>query len=76
MFVLLGLLDVKVKADQPELSIDDPDMSIAEKLAKIRVQTLVHEYLSAQDLQLLGEAGMSDAVQTFVDKDDIHSIQG
>lgn len=70
------MVDTKVQADQPELSIDDPDMSVAEKLAKIRVQTLVHEYLSAQDLQLLGEEGMSDAVQTFVDKDDIHSIQG
>ena len=65
----------KVKADMPELSIDDPDLSVAEKLSKVRVQTLVKEYLAAQELQLLGEAGMSDAIETFVDKDDSHAIQ-
>lgn len=65
----------KVAIDQPELSIDDPDLSISEKLAKVRVATLVNEYLAAQELQLLGEAGMSDAIQMFVEKDDIHAIQ-
>lgn len=65
----------KVIADQPELSIDDPELSNAEKLSKVRVQTLVREYLAAQELQLLGESGMSDAIETFVDKDDIHAIQ-
>ncbi|KAF8581791.1 DNA repair exonuclease [Ramaria rubella] len=63
-----------VFTDEPELSIDDPDMPVREKLEKIRVATLVKEYLAAQELQLLGENGMSDAIQTFVDKDDIHSI--
>ena len=66
----------KVKADEPELSIDDPNLSNAEKLSKVRVQTLVNEYLAAQELQLLGENGMSDAIQTYVDKDDPHAIQG
>lgn len=65
----------KVVVEQPELSIDDPNLTIAEKLSKVRVHTLVHEYLAAQELQLLGEAGMSDAIEMFVDKDDIHSIQ-
>lgn len=65
----------KVIADQPELSINDPELSNAEKLSKVRVQTLVREYLAAQELQLLGESGMSDAIETFVDKDDIHAIQ-
>ncbi|KAF9484132.1 DNA repair exonuclease [Pholiota conissans] len=65
----------KVNIDQPELSIDDPDLSISEKLAKVRVGTLVKEYLAAQELQLLGEGGMSDAIQMFVEKDDIHAIQ-
>ncbi|KAK7460995.1 meiotic recombination [Stygiomarasmius scandens] len=65
----------KVAIDQPELSIDDPDLSVSEKLAKVRVGTLVKEYLSAQELQLLGEGGMSDAIQMFVEKDDIHAIQ-
>ena len=65
----------KVRADEPELSIDDPELSVAEKLSKVRVQTLVREYLAAQELQLLGEAGMSDAIELFVDKDDLHAIQ-
>ncbi|KJA23840.1 hypothetical protein HYPSUDRAFT_39364 [Hypholoma sublateritium FD-334 SS-4] len=65
----------KVAIDQPELSIDDPDLSISEKLARVRVGTLVKEYLAAQELQLLGEGGMSDAIQMFVEKDDIHAIQ-
>ena len=64
----------KVAIDQPELSIDDPDLTNSEKLAKVRVGTLVKEYLAAQELQLLGENGMSDAIQMFVDKDDIHAI--
>jgi len=65
----------KVVVDQPELSIDNPNLSISEKLEKVRVGTLVKEYLSAQELQLLGENGMSDAIQMFVEKDDIHAIQ-
>ncbi|KAF9523790.1 Metallo-dependent phosphatase-like protein [Crepidotus variabilis] len=65
----------KVKIDQPELSIDDPDLSISEKLAKVRVGTLVKEYLAAQELQVIGEGGMSDAIRVFVEKDDIHAIQ-
>ncbi|KAG6333585.1 hypothetical protein ID866_5501 [Astraeus odoratus] len=65
----------KVTVDEPELSIDDPDLSISEKLSKVRMQTLVKEYLAAQELQLLGEAGMSDAIQMFVEKDDSHAIQ-
>jgi double-strand break repair protein MRE11 len=57
------------------LSIDDPELSVQEKLAKVRVQMLVQEYLAAQELQLLGEAGMSDAIRMFVEKDDIHAIE-
>ncbi|KAK0220947.1 Mre11 DNA-binding presumed domain-containing protein [Armillaria nabsnona] len=65
----------KVAIDQPELSIDDPNMSASEKLEKVRVSTLVKEYLAAQEPQLLGENGMSDAIQMFVEKDDTHAIQ-
>ncbi|KAH8112242.1 DNA repair exonuclease [Phellopilus nigrolimitatus] len=60
--------------EQPELSIDDPDLTVSEKLAKIRVATLVKEYLASQEMQLLGEGGMGDAIQTFVEKDDPHAI--
>ncbi|OAX43761.1 DNA repair exonuclease [Rhizopogon vinicolor AM-OR11-026] len=62
-------------ADQPELSIDDPDLTTSEKLAKVRVQTLVQEYLAAQELQVLGEAGMGEAIRMFVEKDDGWAIQ-
>ena len=61
--------------DQPELSIDDPDLTISEKISRLRVQTLVKEFLGAQELQLLGEPAMSVAIETFVDKDDTHAIQ-
>ncbi|KAG1807498.1 Metallo-dependent phosphatase-like protein [Suillus subaureus] len=61
--------------DQPELSIDDPDLTTSEKLAKVRVQTLVQEYLAAQELQVLGEAGMNEAIRMFVEKDDGWAIQ-
>ncbi|EKM78361.1 hypothetical protein AGABI1DRAFT_129478 [Agaricus bisporus var. burnettii JB137-S8] len=64
----------KVAIDEPELSIDDPELSVQEKLSKVRVQTLVREYLAAQELQLLGETGMSDAIQMYVEKDDLHAI--
>lgn len=64
-----------VDIDEPELSIDDPNLSVSEKLAKVRVATLVKEYLAAQELQLLGEAGMGEAIQLFVEKDDTHAIQ-
>ncbi|KAG7095679.1 meiotic recombination, variant 2 [Marasmius oreades] len=65
----------KVDLNHPELSIDDPDLTVSEKLARVRVGNLVKEYLGAQQLQLLGEGGMSGAIQMFVEKDDIHAIQ-
>lgn len=60
--------------EEPELSIDDPDLTVSEKLARVRVETLVREYLANQEMQLLGEIGMGDAIQTFVEKDDTHAI--
>lgn len=65
----------KVTAEEPEL--DDPaeaDMSSSEKLARVRVAGLVKRYLEAQELQLLGEMEMSDAIAMFVEKDDTHAI--
>ncbi len=55
-------------------SLDDPGLSTSEKLERVRVQNLVREYLAAQELQLLNEAGLSDAIGAFVEKDDGHSI--
>ncbi|THH02036.1 hypothetical protein EW026_g770 [Hermanssonia centrifuga] len=64
----------KIVVEQPELSIDDPELTTSEKLSRVRVETLVQEYLAAQELQVLAQLGMSDAIETFVDKDDIHAI--
>ncbi|KAK7042496.1 double-strand break repair protein [Favolaschia claudopus] len=66
----------KVLAEEPEL--EDPeeaDMTTSEKLARVRVAGLVKKYLEAQELQLLGEMEMSDAIAMFVEKDDTHAIQ-
>jgi double-strand break repair protein MRE11 len=68
-------LKKKIQIDQPSLSIDDPELSISEKLSRVRVQTLVKEFLAAQEVQLLAENGMADAIELFVDKDDTHSIE-
>ena len=43
----------KVTIHQPGLCINDPELSISRK-KKVRVHTLVDEYLAAQWLQLLG----------------------
>ena len=64
-----------IKLDEVVTSIDDPEMSTSEKLARVRVETLVREYLQSQEMQILGDLGMSDAIQTFVEKDDSHAIQ-
>ncbi|KAJ6590952.1 Metallo-dependent phosphatase-like protein [Mycena vulgaris] len=67
----------KVSAEDPELDDDplDAGLSNSEKLARVRVGTLVKKYLEAQELQLLGEMEMSDAIAMFVEKDDTHAIQ-
>jgi len=36
---------------------------------------LVKEYLFAQELELLDERGISDAIQMLIDKDDTHAIE-
>lgn len=65
----------RVVADEPEFDGDEEGDGL-EKLAagQVRVHSLVQEYLRAQEMQLLGEAGMSDAIQIFVEKDDPHAI--
>ncbi|KAI0249783.1 DNA repair exonuclease [Lactifluus subvellereus] len=68
----------RVVADEPELvGLDgDEEGDGLDKLAagRVRVHSLVQEYLRAQEMQLLGETGMSDAIQVFVEKDDVHAI--
>lgn len=67
----------RVNADEPISLEDDEDGEGGEKLVagRVRMRTLVQDYLKAQELQLLGESGMANAIQVFVEKDDIHAIQ-
>ena len=67
----------RVNADEPISLEDDEDAEGGEKLVagRVRMRTLVQDYLKAQELQLLGESGMANAIQVFVEKDDIHAIQ-
>ncbi|EED85777.1 predicted protein [Postia placenta Mad-698-R] len=65
----------KIMTDQAEPSIDKPEFSFAEGLSKVRVQTPIREYPAMREPQLLGEPCMPDAIEAFVDKEDIFSIQ-
>jgi double-strand break repair protein MRE11 len=61
----------------PDADGDDGEGgSAAERLSRVRVETLVREYLAQAELQLLGEAGMGAAIAAFVEKDDPHAIAG
>lgn len=55
---------------------EDPESLTAdERLSKLRMATLVKQYLQAQSLDVLVENGMEDAVMRFVDKDDKDAIK-
>ena len=55
---------------------DDPTALTAnDRLAKLRMANLVKQYLKAQELEVLVEGGMEDAVMRFVEKDDRDAIK-
>lgn len=55
---------------------DDPSAgTVSDRLAKLRMSNLVRQYLQAQNLEVLVEGGMEDAVMRFVDKDDRDAIK-
>ena len=55
---------------------DDPTALTAnDRLAKLRMANLVKQYLKAQELEVLIEGGMEDAVMRFVEKDDRDAIK-
>ncbi|ORX38057.1 Mre11 DNA-binding presumed domain-domain-containing protein [Kockovaella imperatae] len=55
---------------------DDPNaMTASDRLAKLRMSNLVRQYLQAQQLEVLVENGLEDAVMRFVDKDDRDAIK-
>lgn len=55
---------------------EDPESLTADgRLSKLRMATLVKQYLQAQSLDVLVENGMEEAVMRFVDKDDKDAIK-
>lgn len=50
-------------------------VSTSDRLSKLRMSNLVHQYLKAQELEVLVEPGMEDAVMRFVEKDDRDAIK-
>jgi double-strand break repair protein MRE11 len=55
---------------------DDPSAAtVNERLSKLRMANLVKQYLQAQNLEVLVENGLEDAVMRFVDKDDRDAIK-
>ena len=62
--------------DEGDWAEDDPAAITAnDRLAKLRMANLVRQYLQAQNLEVLVENGMEDAVMRFVDKDDRDAIR-
>ncbi|KAI9345293.1 putative meiotic DNA double-strand break processing-related protein, partial [Obelidium mucronatum] len=52
----------------------DMPLNLPEKLDKFQVQDLVDEFLSAQNLEILPENGIGEAVRLFVEKEDKEAI--
>lgn len=50
-------------------------MTVRDRLAKLEMSSLVKGYLKAQELQVLAENGLENAVMRFVDKEDKDAIR-
>jgi double-strand break repair protein MRE11 len=66
--------------DEEEEEWEDNDenpaaATVSERLSKLRMASLVKQYLQAQNLEVLVENGLEDAVMRFVDKDDKDAIK-
>lgn len=62
--------------EEEEWKDDDPAaMTANDRLSKLRMANLVKQYLQAQNLEVLVENGLEDAVMRFVEKDDKDAIK-
>jgi double-strand break repair protein MRE11 len=62
--------------DDDDDEVDDPNaLTTSDRLSKLRMANLVRQYLQAQNLEVLVEGGLEDAVMRFVDKDDKDAIK-
>ena len=78
----LTSIESKNVPDAPEDEMEDEDweddaegLTTTERLSKLRMANLVKQYLQAQNLEVLVEGGLEDAVMRFVDKDDKDAIK-
>lgn len=62
-------------ADKKKSELVNIDAFLPEKLDNFRVEDLVTEYLNAQNLDILPENELGDAVRMFVEKDDKDAIK-
>lgn len=54
---------------------EDGALTTEDRLSKLRMSSLVKQYLKAQELDVLVEGGMENAVMRFVEKDDRDAIK-
>lgn len=58
-----------------EAADGEEQMTVRDRLAKLEMSSLVRGYLKAQELQVLAENGLENAVMRFVDKEDKDAIK-
>lgn len=64
-----------LKGFDEDLNAIDLEAMLPGKLDTFRVEDLVAEYLNAQNLEVLPEEGLGEAVKDFVEKDDREAIK-
>jgi double-strand break repair protein MRE11 len=77
-FQILHRLAVLIKIEKDKTENERPSAAILNSIAdddSIKVEKLVHEFLTAQALKILPQAPFGDAVTQFVSKDDKHAMQ-
>jgi double-strand break repair protein MRE11 len=58
----------KVDMDRPEDNSDDDGLVAGQRGSKVKMADLVHQYLEAQELNVLPANALADAVENFVEK--------
>jgi double-strand break repair protein MRE11 len=83
LLIVLFFAESKNLPDAPDMEDEDEEwgaddpaaMTANDRLSKLRMANLVKQYLQAQNLEVLVENGLEDAVMRFVDKDDKDAIK-
>ncbi|KAI1321068.1 Double-strand break repair protein mre11a [Mortierella claussenii] len=64
-----------ITKSNPKISVELDDVVETEKLDTMRVENLVQKYLSAQNLSILPELELADAVRVYVEKDEKDAVK-